>query len=49
MSELPWKIFEKTGNPEAYLLLKQVEKLDQDEGQDIEESPDSLTEFEPKS
>lgn len=30
MSELPWKLFEKTGNLEAYLLMKQVEELSEE-------------------
>ncbi|GEN46511.1 hypothetical protein AHA02nite_22870 [Alkalibacillus haloalkaliphilus] len=27
MFNIPWKVFEKTGNVEAYLLMKQVEDL----------------------
>ncbi|GAA0457602.1 YqzL family protein [Alkalibacillus silvisoli] len=27
MFDIPWKVFEKTGNVEAYLLMKQVEDL----------------------
>ncbi|MGM8214142.1 YqzL family protein [Bacillaceae bacterium W0354] len=26
MIELPWKVFEKTGNIETYLLMKQMEE-----------------------
>ncbi|MBR7554333.1 YqzL family protein [Allobacillus sp. GCM10007491] len=37
MSELPWKLFEKTGNLEAYLLMKQVEEVNEEPDDELEQ------------
>lgn len=48
MSILPWKLFEKTGNLEAYLLMKQVEELDENEDTTENAEQQSVSQLEPK-
>nr|WP_289036730.1 YqzL family protein [uncultured Allobacillus sp.] len=48
MSELPWKLFEKTGNLEAYLLMKQVEEVNEEQPDDELEQITPGTQMETK-
>ncbi|MBU6079694.1 MULTISPECIES: YqzL family protein [Allobacillus] len=48
MSELPWKLFEKTGNLEAYLLMKQVEELSEEKADEDTEELSSVSQVETK-
>ena len=48
MNILPWKLFEKTGNLEAYLLMKQVEELDENEDTTENAEQQSVSQLEPR-
>ena len=48
MSELPWKLFEQTGNLEAYLLMKQVEELSEEKADEDTEELSSVSQVETK-
>ncbi len=46
---LPWKIFEKTGNVEAYLLMKQVEGLNERKNDQQLKRSNTLSSVNPKT
>ncbi|MCZ0704031.1 hypothetical protein J2T56_002255 [Natronobacillus azotifigens] len=42
MVDLPWKFFSQTGNVETYLLMKELESVDEEE---VSMIPANITDF----